>query len=173
MGDPQRQDARQRISRALVGEDATGVVVEENPLVGEGGEALVGAANRRVVGGEVAGGEARGHPHRCAQVQGQRRGLAQRRGALLRPRPGDLVAPAGGHVESDIRQHVEGGLEALVRVAFLEQRDDEAPALLDQLVFAGCAHTFNRRAVGLGEVQFLEPGVQLNKRAAHPRIEPV
>ncbi len=122
------------------------------------------------MGREVAGREAGRDAERGADVHRQRRRLCQRRGALPL-RVGDLVPPARAHVQSDVTEQIEGRLEALVRVAFVQETDDEVAALIDQPLLQFAADVLDRGAIRLREVQLLQLGIQLTESGSDPAVE--
>ncbi len=160
----------QRIRRALVGQDPTGVVVEEEELVVERGEALLPAVAGGVVCREVPGREPRHHADRGADVEPERGRLLVRR-ALLPRRVRQLVAAKRRHVEAEVAHQVEGAVEALVGVSLGGERPHELAPLLEDLPLEVVPHALDRRTILLLEIQVLERRVELDERRADPRVE--
>ena len=165
-----RRDPHERVGGALVGEDPARVVVEEEELVRERGEALLAAVPREVVRREVARREARRDADGRADVEAERSRLLVRR-ALLTRGIRQLVPAERGHVETEVAEHVEGLVEPLVGVALVRERADECSALVEDLRLEIVADAVDLRAVVLREVEILECRVQLDERRADPRIE--
>ena len=101
MRDAQRQDAQQGIRRPFICQDAAGVVIEKNSLVFQGSECIIAPVDGLVVGGQVAGGEARCDTQGSAKLEGQRGGFTQ-----ARRRAGycgvDFVPVTGRQIKADV-----------------------------------------------------------------------
>ncbi len=120
--------AGERVGGTLKTQNAAGVLVDEQELIRERGEALATACDGEIVGGEMRGGEARRHTDRRADVERQRRGLGEGR-ALVAVGIGELVAAERAHIEPDVAEHAERALEAFAGISLMPEIDDQARAL--------------------------------------------
>ena len=81
------------------------------------------------------------------------------------------MAPAGGHVKTDIAQQIKLRFEALVGIALAKQVGDQFGALRDQLRFQVVPDTLDNLGVVRSEVHFLQGGVECDKIPPDPGVK--
>ena len=161
---------RQRIGGALKAQDGAGVLVDEQRLVGQVGEAFAQAGDGEVAGDQMGGGEARRHADRGADMQRERGGFEERRTLLARG-VGEFMAAQSGQIHADIAEHAERALEPVAGIALLPQGDDMHPAFVVQCAFQRLADAGDIRPVGLRGIERFKRAVQRDEPAADPAVE--
>jgi hypothetical protein len=81
------------------------------------------------------------------------------------------MAPASGHIESDVTEQVERLVETLIGISLVQQVDDIAATFFYQLLLNAVAYILYPGTIFLDEVQLFQLGVHRHKTAANPAIE--